>query len=438
MVDAQPRACPGTRARPCCRRWTASQHARAADRPAAAPAGAGRLQVRPAADHRRPRRDRARSRSATTVVFSPSQQDGADQDASRPGACRSRRSAAEAGQSRRRHARRADLRRARRGDEPRRAGADREQRLQGAAVLARPPAARGRQAATRSSSARCEAPVTVEAIERVIDTSDLSSEAGRADRAQRRRRGRAAHQAPAGARRAPGRTRSPAASSWSRTTCRSAAASSRWRAIRTSASLVTVRSTNITRRRPRRDAARRAPRATATRAACSGSPASRAPASRPWRWRSSASCSPRATASTCSTATTSAPGLNANLGFSPEDRAENIRRVGEVAVAVRRRRLHRHHGVHLALPRRPRAGAGRGQGRIPRGLRQGLARGLRGRATPRASTSARAAGEIPEFTGISSPYEAPEFPSSLVPTDELPLEDCLALLIRYVDERFQA
>ena len=80
-----------------------------------------------------------------------------------------------------------------------------------------------------------EAPVTVEAIERVIDTSDLSSKPADADRAQRCRRGRAAHQAPAGARRAPGQTRSPAASSWSRITCRSAAASSRWRAIPTSA-----------------------------------------------------------------------------------------------------------------------------------------------------------------------------------------------------------
>ena len=81
-----------------------------------------------------------------------------------------------------------------------------------------------------------EAPVTVEAIERVIDTSDLSTKGAEQDRAQRRRRGRAAHQAHAGARRARARTRSPAGSSWSRTTCRWAAASSRWRATPTSAS----------------------------------------------------------------------------------------------------------------------------------------------------------------------------------------------------------
>ena len=43
----------------------------AADRAAAAPAGAGRLQVRPAADHRRPGRER-HARVGDEVVFSPS------------------------------------------------------------------------------------------------------------------------------------------------------------------------------------------------------------------------------------------------------------------------------------------------------------------------------------------------------------------------------
>ena len=43
-----------------------------ADRAAAAPAGAGRLQVRPAPHHRRPDRSRAGSQVGDTVVFSPS------------------------------------------------------------------------------------------------------------------------------------------------------------------------------------------------------------------------------------------------------------------------------------------------------------------------------------------------------------------------------
>ena len=47
-------------------------------------------------------------------------------------------------------------------------------------------------------------------------------------------------------------------------------------------------------------------------------------------------------------------GLCADLGFSIEDRVENIRRAGEVAAAARRRRGHRDHGAHLAVPRGPR------------------------------------------------------------------------------------
>ena len=50
-------------------------------------------------------------------------------------------------------------------------------------------------------------------------------------------------------------------------------------------------------------------------------------------------------------------GLNKNLGFSPEDRTENIRRIGEVAKLFTDAGLDRLHLVHLALPRRPRRGA---------------------------------------------------------------------------------
>jgi bifunctional enzyme CysN/CysC len=130
-------------------------------------------------------------------------------------------------------------------------------------------------------------------------------------------------------------------------------------------------------------------------------------------------------------------GLNANLGFSPDDRAENIRRVGEVAALFadagflvissfispyrsdrERARAAAKEYFHEVYVKASLAAC---ESRDPKGLYK------RARA-----------GEIPEFTGISSPYEAPEFPELTVPTDELPLEDCLALLIRYVDQRFQA
>jgi bifunctional enzyme CysN/CysC len=131
-------------------------------------------------------------------------------------------------------------------------------------------------------------------------------------------------------------------------------------------------------------------------------------------------------------------GLNANLGFSPEDRAENIRRVGEVAALFadagflvissfispyrsdreRARAAARNGGFHEIYVKAALAVC---EGRDPKGLYR------RARA-----------GEIKEFTGISSPYEPPEAPELVVPTDALDVEECLALLTRYVGERFKA
>ena len=228
------------------RRWTPSRYKRAADRAAAAAAGAGRLQVRPAPDHRRPGRERARLEVGDEVVFSPSNKTAKIKSIEAwhvPEAPE----LAQAGPERS-ASRSTEQIFVERGEvmshlEQR---ADREQRVQGAAVLARPQAAADRQAATRSSSAPLEA-----------------AGHGRGDRARDRhlrpvdpgRPSGSSATAPARSCCAPsacwrstsiGRTRSPAGSCWSRTTCRWAAASSRWRAIPTSAQLITVRSTNIT------------------------------------------------------------------------------------------------------------------------------------------------------------------------------------------------
>ena len=163
------------------------------------------------------------------------EQDRQDQDRSRPGTCPRRRSRRRPGRAIGVTLDRADLRRARRGDEPPRARADREQRVQGAAVLARPQAAAARQELhAQARHAR-------------------GAGHGRGDRARDRhlrpvdqgsRQGSSAT-VPARSCCAPSacwrststsRTRSPAGSCWSRTTCRWAAASSRWRATPTSAS----------------------------------------------------------------------------------------------------------------------------------------------------------------------------------------------------------
>lgn len=44
-------------------------------------------------------------------------------------------------------------------------------------------------------------------------------------------------------------------------------------------------------------------------------------------------------------------------------------------------------------------------------------------------------GEIGEFTGISSPYEAPENPELVVDTGTLPLAECVAQVMQYLVER---
>ena len=45
-------------------------------------------------------------------------------------------------------------------------------------------------------------------------------------------------------------------------------------------------------------------------------------------------------------------------------------------------------------------------------------------------------GEIPEFTGVSSPYEAPESAELVLRTDQLSVEECLAELAAYVERAF--
>jgi len=44
-------------------------------------------------------------------------------------------------------------------------------------------------------------------------------------------------------------------------------------------------------------------------------------------------------------------------------------------------------------------------------------------------------GEVKEFTGISSPYEAPANPELVIRTGELPLEDCVMQVIKYLGQR---
>ena len=113
-------------------------------------------------------------------------------------------------------------------------------------------------------------------------------------------------------------------------------------------------------------------------------------------------------------------GLNANLGFSPEDRAENIRRVGEVAKLmadagtvvitsfISPYRADRARARTIALQ----AGAEFVEIFVDAPLAVCEAR------DPKGLYEKARAGKLKGFTGIDAPYEAPEDPEIAVRTGE--------------------
>jgi len=128
-------------------------------------------------------------------------------------------------------------------------------------------------------------------------------------------------------------------------------------------------------------------------------------------------------------------GLNANLGFSPEDRAENIRRIGEVAalfadagmIAItafispyradrQRARSAAKSSFHEIYVK---ADVATCEKRDPKGLYKRARRG-----------------EIAEFTGISAPYEEPEAAEFVVDTGALSVEDSVRSVVDYVARNF--
>ena len=127
-------------------------------------------------------------------------------------------------------------------------------------------------------------------------------------------------------------------------------------------------------------------------------------------------------------------GLNGDLGFAPEDRKENIRRIGEVAklftdagILVLTAFISPYRADRAAV--RERMGAGDFvevyvstplevcEQRDPKGLYK----------------KARA-GEITGFTGIGAPYEAPESPELDVDTAEADLDACADKVIAYLEQ----
>ena len=127
-------------------------------------------------------------------------------------------------------------------------------------------------------------------------------------------------------------------------------------------------------------------------------------------------------------------GLNKNLGFSPEDRTENIRRIGEVS------RLFTDSGVivftSFISPYRSDRDAVRemmGAGDFVEAYVAAELQTCEDRDVKGLYAKARK-GEIPEFTGISAPYEEPEKPELLVDTNQQTVEQSVEQIVSYLKE----
>ncbi|MGW8281789.1 MAG: adenylyl-sulfate kinase [Gemmatimonadota bacterium] len=129
-------------------------------------------------------------------------------------------------------------------------------------------------------------------------------------------------------------------------------------------------------------------------------------------------------------------GLNGDLGFSPADRSENIRRIGEVA------RLFLDAGtiVLTAFISPYRADRDRVRGLMERDsdfLEVYVKTPLEvcEERDPKGLYRRARAGEIPDFTGVSAPYEAPTAPEITLDTSHEDVSACVDALIDALVDR---
>lgn len=131
-------------------------------------------------------------------------------------------------------------------------------------------------------------------------------------------------------------------------------------------------------------------------------------------------------------------GLCSDLGFAPEDRQENIRRVGEVA------RLFADAGmiciVALISPYRgdrDRARAAAPAGRFIEVFINAPLAVCESR-DPKGLYARARAGELKDFTGVSAPYEPPPAPEIELRTDQLDISACVRQVLAKLHRVFPA
>ncbi|MDR6999825.1 adenylyl-sulfate kinase [Neobacillus niacini] len=128
-------------------------------------------------------------------------------------------------------------------------------------------------------------------------------------------------------------------------------------------------------------------------------------------------------------------GLNRDLGFSKDDRAENIRRIGEVSKLfvdaglitltsfispyktdreIVRNLLEENEFIEIHV----KCDIDECEKRDPKGLYKKARNG-----------------EIKGFTGIDAPYEEPESPEIIVETDKMTLDECAKKIIQFLQDK---
>lgn len=129
-------------------------------------------------------------------------------------------------------------------------------------------------------------------------------------------------------------------------------------------------------------------------------------------------------------------GLNRDLGFLPEDRTENIRRIAEVA------KLFNDAGIFVVTAFISPYRADREMARDIIGqdhfIETHLAADLEEceRRDPKGLYKKARAGLMKDFTGISAPYEEPLDPRLKLQTGKLSVEECVSEIVRHVSGRF--
>jgi adenylyl-sulfate kinase len=130
-------------------------------------------------------------------------------------------------------------------------------------------------------------------------------------------------------------------------------------------------------------------------------------------------------------------GLNRDLGFAPQDRSENIRRIAEVC------KLFNNAGVMVVTafisPYRADREMARQIVGPDRFIETHLATAVEvcERRDPKGLYKKARAGEIPDFTGISAPYQPPDNPSLVVDTSTQSVMDSVSEILSLVTPRFR-